>query len=58
MLAALQGALNPALFWEYRVILLTGLLQNLYIFAESAVVAIILAAGGCGGSTTARTRIR
>jgi polar amino acid transport system permease protein len=43
MLAALQGALNPALFWEYRVILLTGLLQNLYIFAESAVVAIILA---------------
>jgi polar amino acid transport system permease protein len=43
MLAALQGAFNPALFWEYRVVLLTGLLQNLYIFAESAVVAIVLA---------------
>jgi polar amino acid transport system permease protein len=43
MFAVLQGAFDPALFWEYRVTLLTGLLQNLSIFAESAAVAIILA---------------
>jgi len=31
--------LDPSLFWEYRVVLLKGLGQNLSIFAESAVLA-------------------
>src|ERR1700744_876511 len=43
MLTALRQMLDPALFWEYRVVLLQGLVQNLSIFAESAVVAIAAA---------------
>ena len=43
MFAALHNAFDPALFWEYRVALLTGLLQNIIIFVESAVLAILLA---------------
>ena len=42
MFAALHNAFDPALFWEYRVSLLTGLLQNIIIFVESAVLAIFL----------------
>ncbi|WMT79610.1 amino acid ABC transporter permease [Bradyrhizobium sp. Ash2021] len=43
MFAALHDALNPALFWEYRVTLLTGLKQNVYIFIESAILAVLIA---------------
>src|ERR1700744_3967702 len=43
MLTALRQMLDPALFWEYRVVLFQGLVQNLSIFAESAVVAMVAA---------------
>jgi polar amino acid transport system permease protein len=43
MLAHLQQSLDPALFWEYRVTLLAGLLQNVLIFLASAVLASVLA---------------
>jgi polar amino acid transport system permease protein len=43
VLAALHNAFDPGLFWEYRVVLLTGLLRNVIIFAESAVLAGVLA---------------
>jgi polar amino acid transport system permease protein len=43
VLTALHNAFDPALFWEYRVGLLTGLLRNVVIFAESAVLAAVLA---------------
>jgi polar amino acid transport system permease protein len=43
VLAALHNAFDPGLFWEYRVVLLTGLLRNVIIFAESAVLAAVLA---------------
>jgi polar amino acid transport system permease protein len=43
MFAALHNAFDPGLFWEYRVVLLTGLLRNVIIFAESAVLAGVLA---------------
>lgn len=45
MLSRLNESLDPALFWEYRVALLTGLLQNATIFFASAVLAVILAVG-------------
>src|ERR1700753_232664 len=43
MLTALRQMLDPALFWEYRVVLLQGLVQNLSIFVESAVLAVVAA---------------
>ena len=43
MFATLHNAFDPGLFWEYRVVLLTGLLRNVIIFAESAVLAGVLA---------------
>src|SRR6201987_2409662 len=43
MLAALRQMLDPALFWEYRVVLLQGLVQNLSIFVESAILSMIAA---------------
>jgi polar amino acid transport system permease protein len=43
MLEQLRQALDPALFWEYRTALLTGLVENLAIFIFSAVLATALA---------------
>ena len=43
MLQSLRDSLDPALFWEYRVILLRGLLQNFYIFLGAAALATTLA---------------
>jgi polar amino acid transport system permease protein len=43
MLEQLNQSLDPALFWEYRAALLTGLLQNLAIFFASAILATCLA---------------
>jgi polar amino acid transport system permease protein len=43
MLAALRQMLDPTLFWEYRVVLLEGLVQNLSIFVESAILAMVVA---------------
>jgi polar amino acid transport system permease protein len=43
MLTALRQMLDPTLFWEYRVVLLQGLVQNLSIFVESAILAMIAA---------------
>jgi polar amino acid transport system permease protein len=43
MLASLRQMLDPTLFWEYRVVLLQGLVQNLSIFVESAVLAMVAA---------------
>jgi polar amino acid transport system permease protein len=43
MLAALRQMLDPTLFWEYRVVLLQGLVQNLSIFVESAILAMVAA---------------
>ena len=43
MSPALRQMLDPSLFWEYRVVLLQGLMQNLSIFAESAILAIVAA---------------
>jgi len=42
---ALAEALNPAVFWEYRAILLKGLAFNFYIFACAAAAALILGLG-------------
>ena len=44
MSAALAEALNPAVFWEYRAILLKGLAFNFYVFACAA-AALILGLG-------------
>jgi polar amino acid transport system permease protein len=44
MWARLHESLDPALFWEYRAMLLAGLARNVGIFAGSAVVALLLAA--------------
>jgi polar amino acid transport system permease protein len=43
MFSALRQMLDPSLFWEYRVVLLKGLVQNLSIFLESAVLAVVAA---------------
>jgi polar amino acid transport system permease protein len=43
MFSALRELLNPSLFWEYREVLLAGLKQNLSIFVESAVLAMLAA---------------
>lgn len=43
MSPALRQMLDPTLFWEYHAVLLQGLVQNLSIFAESAVLAMIAA---------------
>jgi polar amino acid transport system permease protein len=43
MFASLREMLNPSLFWEYRAALLAGLEQNLSIFLESAVLAMVVA---------------
>jgi polar amino acid transport system permease protein len=43
MSPALQQMLDPTLFWEYRAVLLQGLTQNLSIFAESAILAMVAA---------------
>ena len=43
MLGSLRESLDLTLFWEYRVILLSGLLQNVYIFLGGALLAIALA---------------
>src|SRR5256885_736799 len=37
---ALIDALNPALFWEYRLVLLRGLAFNAYVFFAAATVAL------------------
>src|ERR1700738_2271601 len=42
LLQALREALDPTIFWEYRSILLNGLLCNLAIFLLSALGATIL----------------
>ena len=44
MSPALRQMLDPTLFWEYRAVLLQGLMQNLSIFAESAILATVAAA--------------
>lgn len=44
MSPALRQMLDPTLFWEYRAVLLQGLMQNLSIFAESAILAMAAAA--------------
>jgi polar amino acid transport system permease protein len=43
MSPALRQMLDPTLFWEYRTVLLQGLMQNLSIFAESAILAMVVA---------------
>ncbi len=43
MWARLQDSLDPALFWDYRAVLLAGLLRNIGIFAGASVVALLLA---------------
>lgn len=43
MSPALRQMLDPTLFWEYRAVLLQGLAQNLSIFAESAILAMVAA---------------
>jgi len=42
---ALREALDPSLFWEYRAILLSGLLYNFYIFVLAAALALIVGLG-------------
>ena len=42
---ALRDSLDLALFWEYRQVLLQGLVFNFYVFACSAVVALTLGLG-------------
>ncbi|MBL8699248.1 MAG: amino acid ABC transporter permease [Alphaproteobacteria bacterium] len=42
---ALRDSLDLALFWEYRNVLLQGLLFNLYVFGASAGVALALGLG-------------
>jgi polar amino acid transport system permease protein len=43
MSPAVRQMLDPTLFWEYRTVLLQGLMQNLSIFAESAILAMVVA---------------
>jgi polar amino acid transport system permease protein len=43
MSPALRQMLDPTLFWEYRAVLLQGLTQNLSIFAESTILAMVAA---------------
>ena len=43
MSPALRQMLDPTLLWEYRAVLLQGLTQNLSIFAESAILAVVAA---------------
>ncbi|HKX37501.1 MAG TPA: hypothetical protein VJN20_02480, partial [Burkholderiales bacterium] len=45
MSGALAEALNPAVFWEYRQILLKGLAFNFYVFACAAAAALTLGLG-------------
>lgn len=42
MSEALIDALNPALFWEYRLVLLRGLAFNAYVFLAAAAVALVV----------------
>jgi polar amino acid transport system permease protein len=43
MSETLRQSLDPSIFWEYRATLALGLLQNLYIFLASAILAMALA---------------
>jgi polar amino acid transport system permease protein len=43
MSETLRQSLDLSLFWEFRYTLLTGLLQNIYVFACAAVLALALA---------------
>jgi polar amino acid transport system permease protein len=43
MSETLRQSLDLSLFWEFRITLLTGLLQNVYVFACSAILALALA---------------
>ncbi len=43
MLDSLRQSLDLTLFWEYRVILLSGLLQNVYVFLGAATLASAIA---------------
>src|SRR5712691_9206140 len=43
MLDSLRQSLDLTLFWEYRAILLSGLLQNIYVFLGAAAIATVLA---------------
>jgi polar amino acid transport system permease protein len=43
MFERLKDSLDPVLFWDYRVSLLTGLARNIEIFLASAVLASLLA---------------
>ena len=40
MSSALIAALDPAMFWEYRVVMLRGLAFNAYVFFSAALVAL------------------
>ncbi len=42
MIEALRQAFDVSLFWEYRNVLLSGLIVNLYVFAAAAVVALAI----------------
>ena len=39
---ALLQAFDPGMFWEYRVVLLRGLVFNFYVFAAAAAVALVI----------------
>ncbi len=57
MWGRLAESLDPTLFWEYRVVLLRGFLQNIYIFVGGAVLATALAfAVGVTRLSRGRTR--
>lgn len=43
MFTSLASTFDPGLLWEYRETLLQGLQQNLIIFVQSAVLAVLLA---------------
>lgn len=43
MSETLRQSLDLSLFWEFRYTLLTGLLQNIYVFACAAILALALA---------------
>jgi len=43
--SALAEALDPALFWEYRQILLKGLVFNFYVFLAAGTLALALGLG-------------
>jgi polar amino acid transport system permease protein len=52
----LGESLDPALFWEYRAVLLSGLWQNVSIFAASAILATVLAFG-VGSARLSKSRL-